>query len=566
MNILRIDMSALSSSSEDLPEKWKAIGGRGLSAEILNAEVSPTVDPLGSEAKLVIAMGPLAGTMAPSFGRISVGAKSPLTQGIKEANVGGSAGQMLDKLGCRAIVVEGAAADGKLHVVKVSKDGVSFEDGEAYRGMGNYELVAALYEKHGKKVSIISIGPIGERLQTGASVAVTDKDGHPSRHAARGGLGAVMGSKGLKAIVVDDAGTKAPEMADKKAYQAAIKAWPEKLKADGQYKMMHNLGTPGLISMLSKFSSMPSKNFTGEPTEGVENLFGEALKEKNTARGGRMDRCMPGCLVECSIVYHDADGKHVTSGLEYETFGLMGTNLGVADLDAIAGWERRCDNMGIDTIELGSALGVAASAGKFAMGDVEAVSKLIAEVEEGTEFGATLANGVVATAKALGVTRIPAYKGQGIPAHDPRIGKPTGVTYATSPMGADHTAGIKYEMADEGAVEHSLREQIVAALIDSVGLCNFAVTGDRQILMDFIKDIMNAHLGLSLTADDVVNIGRDCLRAEVKFNDAAGFNALHEVMPQFVRTEGLLPAGALFGVKQEEMDDIWSNLDSISVL
>lgn len=566
MNILRIDMSTLSTRSENLPDKWKIIGGRALSAKILNAEVSPKVDPLGPEAKLVIAIGPLAGTMAPSFGRISVGAKSPLTMGIKEANVGGTPGQKLDKLGIRAIVVEGAPSNGRLYVVRISKDGVSIDDGEAYRGMGNYELVEALGKQYDKKAAIISIGTIGERKQKSASVAFTDKDGHPSRHAARGGLGAVMGAKGLKAIVVDDAGTKAPELADKKAFRATIKEWPEALKQDQGYQMMNSLGTPGLIQMLSRFNSMPSKNWTGEPTEGIENIYGDKLKEINTARGGRMDRCMPGCLVECSIVFHDADGKHVTSGIEYETFGLMGTNLGIADLDAIAGFERRCDDMGIDTIELGSALGVAASAGKFAMGDVEAVGKLLTEVEEGTEFGTTLADGVVATAKSLGVTRVPAFKGQAIPAHDPRVGKPTGVTYHTSPMGADHTAGIKYEMANEGAVEHSLREQIVMATIDSMGLCNFAITGDRKILGDVLKDLLNGLYGLNVTVDDVYNVGRETLRDEVKFNNEAEFSTIHGPDPEFVRTESLPAPGGTFGVDPDEMAKIWENLDSVAIV
>ncbi|MCH7910136.1 MAG: aldehyde ferredoxin oxidoreductase, partial [Candidatus Hydrogenedentes bacterium] len=128
MKILRIDMSTLTTSFEDLPEEWKVIGGRGLSAKILNKEVPPESDPLGPEAKLVIAIGPLAGTMAPSFGRISVGAKSPLTLGIKEANAGGPAGQKMDRLGIRAIIVEGAPKDGALHVIRVSKEGVSFEE------------------------------------------------------------------------------------------------------------------------------------------------------------------------------------------------------------------------------------------------------------------------------------------------------------------------------------------------------------------------------------------------------------------------------------------------------
>lgn len=565
MRILRLNMSTLTSSFEDLPEEWKVIGGRGLTAKILNAEVPPMTDPLGPEAKLVIAVGPLAGTMAPSFGRVSVGAKSPLTMGIKEANAGGPAGQKLDKLGIRAIVVEGAPADGALHVVKVTKDGVSFEDAAAYKGMGNYALVEAVKAAGEDKASVISIGMIGERKQAGATVAFTDKDGRPSRHAGRGGMGAVMGAKGLKAIVVDDSGTPNVEMADREGFRASVKTWSDLLKDSDGVKGMGALGTPAGISILSRISSMPSKNYSGEPTEGVENLFGEKISEVNLARGGKMDRCMPGCLVQCSIIFHDEDGNHLTSGIEYETFGLMGTNIGVADLDAVARFEKQCDDMGIDTIELGSALGVAASGGKFAMGDADAVAGLLNEVKDGTEFGAVLANGVVATAKCLGIDRIPAFHGQAIPAHDARVGKPTGVTYATSPMGADHTAGLKYEMSDEGAVQHSLKEQIAMALVDTLGMCNFSTVSDRKVLVNTLKDFLNAVHGTNLTEEEVIGLGRQCLRDELQFNSGSEFGTTHEAVPDFVRTEPLPPRGALFGVPEEELATIWDELDTVSI-
>jgi len=565
MKIVRINTNTLTAHDEGLPDDLTIVGARALTARILNAEVAPKADPLGRESKLVIAIGPLAGTMAPSLGRLSVGAKSPLTHGIKEANAGGTAGQKLDKLGIRAIVVEGTPADDKLYVVTISKEGVSFQDADAYRGMGNYELVTELRKQCNDTASIISVGPIGERKHKSATIAFTDKDGHPSRHAARGGLGAVMAAKGLKAIIVDDAATPDVQIGDKTAFRNAIKEWANILKEERMFKIAHEYGTPGFIATLNKLGSMPSKNYTGEPTEGIENIYGKTLKEKNTERGGRMDGCMPGCLIRCSIIFNDSDGRHVTSALEYETFGLMGTNLGITDLDAIAGLERRCDNMGIDTIELGSALGVAASAGKFEMGDAEAVANLLSEIEQGTEFGATLADGVVSTAKALGVTRIPAFKGQGIPAHDPRVSKSAGVTYATSPMGADHTAGMTYELEDEGAVELSLREQITMATVDAMGLCYFSITVDRKVMMEFLKDLLNARYGLNLTADDVVDVGRGTLRDEMKFNAEAGFVDANDPDPEFIRVEPLPASGMVFGVSADEMARIWDNLDTASI-
>ncbi len=564
MKILRIDMSALTTSFEDLPEEWTAIGGRGLSAKILNKEVPPETDPLGPEAKLVIAIGPLAGSIAPSFGRISVGAKSPLTLGIKESNSGGPAGQKLDRLGIRAIIVEGSPKDGALHVVRITKDGVSFEEGSSYRGMGNYELVEALGKQGNEKASVISVGIAGERKQKAASVAFTDKDGRPSRHAGRGGLGAVMGSRGLKAIVVDETGTSQIEFGDKGKFRAVSKGWSTRL--NGENNSMSKFGTTGGIAALSRISSMPSKNYSGEPTENIENIHGETIRETNLERGGKMDRCMPGCIIQCSIILHGEDGKHFTSGIEYETFGLLGSNLGIASIDATARFERQCDDMGFDTIELGSALGMAGGAGKFAFGDIEAVDKLFDEIRQGTEFGLILGDGVVATANSLGVDRIPAFKGQAIPAHDPRVGKPTGVTYATSPMGADHTAGMKYEMDDEGAVEHSLREQIAMSLVDTLGLCNFAMSGDRKALLALLADLLDAQYGLKLTEDEIVDLGKQTLRDELRFNAAAGFNTIHEPLPSFVRTESLPPKGKVFGVPQAELDAIFDNLDTATIV
>ena len=566
MKILRIDMSTLTSTLEDLPEAWTILGGRGLSAKILRKEVSPDTDPVGSDARLVLANGPLGGTMAPSFGRMSMGAKSPLTMGIKEANVGGAAGQKIDKLGVRAIVVQGAPSDGKLYVVKFSKDGVAFDEAEDLRGLGTYKVSETLIAKHGKKAGIICIGVTGERKQKSASIALTDKDGLPTRHAARGGLGAVMGAKGLKAIVVDDTGVKPATLAHKDAYRDAVKAWPDKLHENRMFKIFTTTGTSGILEMRSRMGSTPMLNYTGEVPEGIERLYGENIVADEEGRGHKMDACMPGCMVKCSLIFNDADGNHVTSALEYESIALMGTNLGITDPDDVALFDHICDDLGVDTIEVGSALGVAASVGKFAMGDADAVKAILQEIEDGTEMGRMICDGVVHTARTLGVDRVPAFGGQAIPAHDPRVGKPTGVTYYTSPQGADHTAGIKYEMENERAVEYSLIEQIKNCVIDSMGLCQFAVGGAMPITMTFCKELINACYGLDITEEDLIEIGRECLRDEIAFNKGAEFSTAHGDAPAFVRTEVLPPMSMVFGVPQEEMDKIWDELDTIDVM
>ncbi|OGP49299.1 MAG: hypothetical protein A2Y79_10880 [Deltaproteobacteria bacterium RBG_13_43_22] len=565
MRILRVNMTKLETTFESLPEDWKIIGGRGLSAKILKAEVPPQSEPLGPEAKFIVATGPLAGTLAPSCGRISIGAKSPLTLGIKEANSGGPAGQKMDKLGIRAIVVEGTPQKDKIYLLHISKAGAVIEPADQYRGLKNYDLAEALYKKYAKKSSIISIGIGGERRWKSASVGFTDTEGRPARHAARGGLGAVMGAKGLKAVVIDDQGTDAVDIADKEVFRETIKKWAEVLKTDPQAQNMMKYGTPAGIVPLRSIGSAPSKNYSNEQTDGFENLAGSAFEKVNQERGGGLKGCMPGCLIRCSTSYYGPDGKYLTSGFEYETLALLGTNLGLANPDVVAKLDRLCDDLGLDTIETGSSLGVAAGAGKMAFGDAGSALALFDELEKGTEFGNILGNGVVSTCRALGVTRIPAYKGQAIPAHDPRVSKSAGVTYKTSPMGADHTAGITYEKfkSKEGQVERSLKAQIVAAALDTFGYCSLARITDTKTLIGFLKDLLNARFGLNLEIDDLVNIGRDILKTELEFNQGTEFHTAHDPDPEFVKTEHSVPVGTVFDVEPSEITAIWEQLDTI---
>jgi len=568
MKILRVNMTNLTTRYEDLPEEWKILGGRGLTAKILTKEVPPETDPLGAGAKLNIATGALAGTMAPSCGRISVGAKSPLTNGIKEANAGGPTAQKLDKLGIRAIVLEGAPKDGKMHLLHLSKNGAVIEDADAYAGMRNYALVEKLHKKYNPKSAVISIGVIGERKCKGAAVDFTDKDGHTSRHAARGGVGAIMGAKGIKAIVVDESGTAPVEMADKDAFRNTLKEWIQYLPTDPMIKLFSAYGSACSSVMLRSIGSMPAFNYGSEPLD-VEKISGPGIDVINKARGGKMDACMPGCIVKCSVVFNDPDGKYLTASYEYEATALLGTNLGINDPDIVAHYDRICDEIGIDCIECGAAMGVAASAGKIKMGDPQGVYGLLDEIEKGTEFGNILANGVVATAKALGVDRIPAFKGQAIPAHDPRVGKGTGVTYSTSPMGADHTAGLCYGgdfMNNDGAVESSLKEQIYMAAKDALGYCYFATPGDKNKTLGFLRDLINSRYGVSLGVEDLINLGRQTLRDEVEFNKKSGFHTLNEPDPAFVRAEPLAPLASVFGVNQDDMAKIWDQLETIKVL
>jgi len=523
--ILRVNMGSLSAKYEPFPDNWLLIGGRGLIARIMNREVMPETNPLGPENRLIFACGPLAGTNAPQLGRLSVGAKSPLTLGIKEANAGGPAAQKLDRLGIRAVIIEDIPADGGLYILKISGKSIEFVPAEPYREMKVFGLVERLAGEFGSKHAIIGIGPAGERRYKGASIFLTDMYGDPSRSAGRGGLGAVMGSKGLKAIIIDDTGTPPLPLADRKLFNKTVRGWINHIKKDVVCGLFATEGTPFTIASNSYQGTMPGDNYrTGRPS-GFEKVTGEVTRRTVWERRGKMHACMPGCIVQCSIIYFDEDG-HRTSAYEYEAVSMIGTNLGIADTDRVAQFKHICDDIGVDFIEIGSALGVSGEAGKMKPGDPDSVLHLLKEIEHGTELGRTIGNGVVETAKAFNISRIPAFRGQALPAHDPRAVKAMGVTYATSPQGADHTAGLTYRrpLAKNGQVVNSLRFQLRAAACDTFGYCLNSVPGRQASIYSFISDLLNARFGTDTTPDDILETAKQNLRDEIAFNEKSEFS------------------------------------------
>lgn len=510
MKILRVDIKNEEMTFENLKEEWKSTGGSALIAKIMSKEVPPAADPLGPENLFIVAVGPLAGTGAPQLGRISVGAKSPLTLGIKEANSGGPAAQILDRLGIRAVIVHGAPRDQRSYCLFISKDKTTLIPAEEYRGLKNYELVNKLRKQYGEKIAVISIGIAGERQYKGASVSFTDIFGDPSRNAARGGLGAVMGSKGLKAIIIDPSQAAQVDLTHPEEFRKIVKSWVDILKHDISCSLFSRFGTPFAISNSASQGTLPSNNYHSGRPENFIAVTGNSIQTILFERGGKMHGCMPGCVVQCSIIYPDKDGKRLCSAYEYETIAMLGTNLGITDNDAIARLKFMCDDLGVDAIETGSSLGVAADVGKMSFGDWQSAARLLEEVEKGTPLGFALGNGVVATAQYLNISRIPAYKGQAIPAHDPRSVKGTGVTYFTSPMGADHTAGLTYRIPRnmDKQAENSLKSQIQAATCDAFGYCLNSVPGGRASIYPFFADLMNARYGLRMTPKDIMEIGK----------------------------------------------------------
>lgn len=574
--ILRIDMGATGGPKMKVDNlgQYAGLGGRALTSAMIAIEVDPAANPLGAENKLVIAPGLLSGTAAAMSGRISVGCKSPLTGGIKEANSGGQAAQVLARLGYAAIVLEGLAPEGKLYKILINKDGVKIEPADEYKMLPNYDLVDKIKGVYGDKVTCMSIGPAGEMKLAASSIAITDMEFRPTRHAGRGGVGAVMGSKGVKVIIMDDAGIKNREPKDPEKFREANKKWVEGLRSHAVTgQALPAYGTNVLVNIINESGGFPTRNFQTGKFEGASAISGETFADIETKRGGNPTHgCHRGCVIQCSGTYVDKNGKFVSKQPEYETTWAHGANCGIDDPDTIAMLDYLDDNYGLDTIDMGAAIGVAMEAGIIPFGDKEGAINLIKEVGKGTYLGKIIGSGAAIAAKVFGVERAPVVKGQAMPAYDPRAIQGIGVTYATSTMGADHTAGYCIAtnilkcggfvdpLKTEGQIELSRNLQIATAAVDSTGMCLFIAFAilDQPETFQALIDMLNAFYGLSLDADGVAELGKKVLSAERDFNKRAGFTAAHDRLPRYFYTEKLAPHNKVFEISDKELDSLFN--------
>jgi len=566
--IVRINMTKKEVLVEAVPEKYFMLGGRGLTSQVILDEVDPLCHPLGKNNKLVIASGLLTGTTAPSSGRISIGAKSPLTGGIKESNAGGTVSRKLARLGIKAIIVEGQPEEKEMYIVKIDKNEIVLLPASGLENMGNYDTVKYLKKVHGNDVGVVSIGQAGEMLLSIASIAVTDMEGLPTRHCGRGGLGAVMGSKGIKAIVVDDEGASEQllEIKDKEGFTAIGRNLAKTLI---ETKVgLKNFGTASLVDPVAAIGALPSRNYSSGDFAGKEKINGQALQNFILEKGGKYGHsCSPGCVIRCSNVVHNKDGEYLTSGLEYETLGLCGSNLEIDDLNVIGTISFKCDDYGIDTMETGVAIGIAMEAGVLTFGNGDEAIKLIDEIAEGTTLGKVLGQGATVTGKVLGVKRIPAVKGQAFAAYDPRAMKGNAYTYATTPMGADHTAGnaLPGRGAWVGPVDPNKKDnyqeasrdlQIFATVLDVMGFCNFV--GISPVEGEIIAQLLSKVTGEEYTLDDVKEIGMKTIKCEIKFNRLAGFTKADDRLPEFINEELLPPKNLKNDITDQEFDEVFN--------
>jgi aldehyde:ferredoxin oxidoreductase len=537
-------------------------GGRLLVSKVLLREVPPACDPLGRYNKLIIAPGLLGDTTVTTTGKFSIGGKSPLTRGVKESDVGGEAGKKIARLGIKAVVLEDLPEKLTTKVLILARDKAEiFEFPEL-----KHKYVSELRKRFGNSAGIICIGPAGEMKMTGAGVAVSGPQDIQVRYAARGGLGALMGSKGIKAIIVDDTGAPTPPIFDEVLLRDAARNLVQGIMADPKTENRHQFGTPAVLMLCNEIGILPTRNFSAGQFEKAGDLAGERIAEVIAERGGEGRSgtpCVRGCVIACSNVFPDREGKKVVASIQYENIALLGPNCGIGNLDDIAELNHLCNEVGVCAIETGASIGVAMEAGVVPFGDAAGAKDLIRQIGQGTYLGRILGNGVVITGRVLGVRRVPAIKGQAIPAYDPRSLKGNGVTYVTSPMGADHTAGNALEtiktvdpLGLEKQVETSRRLQIRAAILDTLGLCLFTRPPFTK-QPDLFPPLLKGRYGWDWTYEDVQKMGIEALNTEREFNRRAGVSEEFFDMPEFMQEESLMPKNSLYDVPMEKMQRIW---------
>ena len=540
---------------------YEMLGGRGLTSIMINDLVPANCDPVGEENLLIFTPGFLTGTPLVNTGRLSIGAKSPLTGGIKESNVGGAMASALARLGIRAVIIEGKAPEEALYHLVIDRGGkASLVDARDCRRMGNYALAERLIADFGERNAISSIGPAGEMQLNSASIQSTSPDGIPSRAAGRGGLGAVMGAKGLKALVVSKQGKEARPIANAEGFKEASKSFAAAIKGDGwSGRVLPEYGTASILANTNASGTLPTRNARQGSFEGADRINGDAVAHTIRQRGGQTTHkgCSQ-CIINCSNVYVDDSGRPITSALEYETLWAMGAMTGIDDLDAIAKLDFLCDDIGLDTMNTGVALAVAMDAGIIRFGDAQAAIDMVSSVAQGTTMGRLIGHGPDAVGKHLNHSRVPTIKGQSIAGYDPRAMPGMGVTYATSPMGGDHTAGFVGGVrgSTDTLLDASRSSQIHMAAIDSMGLCMFAQSGG----MDQLFSAIQAMVGKPFDAATWQQLGTRILTAEIDFNRRAGLTDKDDRLPTLFHKESLSPH---FGTVPYPEDDLHGTFSAI---
>jgi aldehyde:ferredoxin oxidoreductase len=562
-NVLRVNLSNgdISKSELDLDSLKTYFGGRGLASKILIDEVAPDIDCFSPDNKLIISTGLLTGLAGPTTGRYMVITKSPLTGTIASSNSGGFFGPELRKAGYFMIIVEGKSE--KPVYISINDDKVVLKDASEVWGLDSHVTTDKLVEESGeKKAKVCCIGPAGEKLSKIAAI-MNDKD----RAAGRSGVGAVMGSKNLKAIVVR--GTGSLEMAEKEKFREIARAKTKMAKDDGVAgEGLPALGTKVLDNIINQAGLYPANNFQFGTFAGVDEVCGEALVEKKYLTKNKA--CFS-CPIACGRLCELPDGSK-GEGPEYETGWAYGADCGVSDLFAIVKSNFICNELGLDTISAGCTVATAMelyekgyipredleNGPELKFGSSEAIVYYTQKMglREG-KLGNLMAEGSYRMAEAYGHPELSmTVKKQEIPAYDPRGVQGHGLQYATSNRGGCHVRGYMIspevlgypEKLDsqqlEGKPQWVKTFQDLTAVIDSLGFCLFS---SFPFGADDYRELLNAATGFDMSTDEVMAVGQRIWDMERVFNIKAGILPEEDTLPERFFNEPL-PDGPQKGV------------------
>jgi len=546
---LHVDLGQRAVTTETLEGEALARAGRYHIVKTLLERGATDVDPLSPNNPLIFSAGPFAGTNFSNANRLSVGCRSPMTGGVKESNAGGTMAFAFGQLEIAGMTLNGAADDWV--VIRIPKEGdITFEAADDILGLGVFDAAAKLRERYGEKAALGICSPVAEYGGLIGGIAFTDPEGRPVRIAARGGVGAVMASKKVKAIVCDQ--HKMPTFHDRKKVMGAVRTYGNMISEDPAAQNMGRNGTALVADITNLTGGLPVNNFSNgqlvDPSEGVLKMGGDFIRERNVERGGDPTHaCMPGCMIRCSNIYADENGDELVSPLEYETIGLLGTNCGLTEPDDLARLNAVANDLAIDTIETGATIAILMDHGEAAYGDLAFMTQALEDIRDGNERGKLLAEGTAKVGAHFGIARVPIIKGQAISAYDPRVIEVTGISMMVTAQGADHTVGNLPAQDCKGLttaeiVDLSMGVQINCAAWDSLGLCVFGRSVSNVNHPLIIEALDNA-LGTQLPEDFLITLGRETLAMEDEFTRAVGFTEEDDELPSFFYDEELPPTG-----------------------
>ena len=559
---LEINLSTGTSRSYPAPPDQRHLGGRGLVAALVAERIPPTADPLGSDNTVILAPGLFAAAGIPTAQRLSIGSKSPLTGGIRESNAGGVTARALAAAKIKSVLISGRPQPGATYLIVIKNGQAQLLLAPELAGLGTYQTAHLLRQRFGPNLAALLIGPAGERLALAACALNLDYQGRPNRANGRGGLGAVLGSKGIKAIVVlppqgTDLRTQplvAPNL------QPLVQEFCRLIKTSPNTQNYTLFGTALTGDLAQNIGCLPTRNFRRGTFVGKSQILGKTIRHLIRTRGGQGDpahSCIPGCVIACSNIFPDRYGRELVAPLDYEAIASIGSNLCIDDPDAIARLYWLCNDLGIDVIEAGAALALLMDEGVIPWGSASAAENALRTAYTGDYPGDIISHGLVATANNRGVRRIAAVKGMAFAAFDPRAIKGLGVTYATSPQGADHTAGhtIRKKIDHHNKakqVELSFQTQIQTALYDNLGICFFA-SGALTKGQEIVAQLFSTLTQNRYTPDDLTALGAEIIAQEIQFNRAAGLTPEDDRLPQFCYTEPLPPYNLTFDLSPAQL-------------